>query len=62
LGQLKELQDERMEVTVERVTDLPPTALDSLVVESEAASRRFVRRSSYEWVAGANRFDQPGEA
>jgi GNAT superfamily N-acetyltransferase len=50
-----------MEVTVERLTDLPPDALAALVAESERAGWRFVRRLSDEWAAGANRFDRPGE-
>jgi len=51
-----------MEVTVKRLTDLTPGALAALVVESEQAGWRFVRRLSDEWVTGANRFDKPREA
>jgi GNAT superfamily N-acetyltransferase len=51
-----------MDVTVERLTDLPPDALAALVAESERDGWRFVRRLSDEWAAGTNRFDHPGEA
>jgi GNAT superfamily N-acetyltransferase len=51
-----------MDVIIERLPDLPLDSLAPLVVESEQAGWRFVRRLSDEWAAGANRFDQPGEA
>jgi GNAT superfamily N-acetyltransferase len=51
-----------MDVTVERLKDLPADALAPLLAESEWTGRRFVRRLSDEWAAGANRFDRPGEA
>jgi GNAT superfamily N-acetyltransferase len=51
-----------MDVVVERLADLPLEALAALVSESEQAGFRFVRRLLDEWVAGANRFDRPGEA
>jgi GNAT superfamily N-acetyltransferase len=51
-----------MDVTVDRLTDLPPGALAALVADSERAGWRFVRRLADEWAAGANRFDRPGEA
>jgi GNAT superfamily N-acetyltransferase len=51
-----------MDVTIEHLTDLPRAVLVGLVVESEAAGLRFVRRLSDEWTANTNRFDQPGEA
>jgi GNAT superfamily N-acetyltransferase len=51
-----------MNVIIERLPDLPLDSLAPLVVESEQAGWRFVRRLSDEWAAGANRFDQPGEA
>lgn len=47
---------------IERLSDLPTDALDALVVESEHAGWRFVRRLGEEWASGANRFDGPGEA
>jgi GNAT superfamily N-acetyltransferase len=51
-----------MEVSVERLTNLPPDALDVLAAESEQDGWRFVRRLADEWATGANRFDRPGEA
>jgi GNAT superfamily N-acetyltransferase len=50
-----------MNFVIERHTDLPSGALAALVDESERDGWRFVRRLAEEWVAGANRFDQPGE-
>src|SRR5947209_17682817 len=51
-----------MDVTVERLTELPPHALAELVAESERGGWRFVRRLADEWADGTNRFDRPGEA
>jgi GNAT superfamily N-acetyltransferase len=51
-----------MDVTVDRLTDLPPGALSALLADSERAGWRFVRRLADEWAAAANRFDRPGEA
>ena len=49
-------------MTIERIRDLGAGQLAALVAESEAQGLRFVRRLAEEWVSGANRFDQPGEA
>src|SRR4051812_14365414 len=51
-----------MDLTVERLTGLPPDALADLVAEGERDGWRFVRRLADEWAAGINRFDRPGEA
>src|SRR5262249_40244047 len=50
-----------MDVTIERLTDLPPAALAALVADGEAAGWRFVRRLARGWATGANRFGPPGE-
>jgi GNAT superfamily N-acetyltransferase len=47
---------------IERLNELPVDDLDALVVDSERAGLRFVRRLAEEWTSGANRFDRPGEA
>lgn len=49
-------------LAIERLIDPAPGAFDALVVESEQAGHRFVRRLAEEWASGANRFDRPGEA
>jgi GNAT superfamily N-acetyltransferase len=49
-------------VTVERIVDLAPAPLTTLVAESERSGLRFVRRLTAEWASGINRFDRPGEA
>jgi GNAT superfamily N-acetyltransferase len=51
-----------MDVTIERLSDLPLAALAPLLAESEQAGHRFVRRLADEWATGINRFDKPGEA
>ena len=51
-----------MRVTIERISDLGAGQVAALVADSEAQGVRFVRRLAEEWVSGANRFDQPGEA
>ena len=51
-----------MSVTVQRLVDLPADGLADLVTESEGFQLRLVRRLVDEWIAGANRFDRPGEA
>jgi GNAT superfamily N-acetyltransferase len=51
-----------MNVTVDRLRDLPLDALAPLVAESEQADWRFLQKLQDEWAAGANRFDKPGEA
>jgi GNAT superfamily N-acetyltransferase len=48
--------------TIERVRELSVTSFTTLVAESERSGLRLVRRLIAEWVSGANRFDQPGEA
>jgi GNAT superfamily N-acetyltransferase len=47
---------------IERWRELPGEAVDALVVESERAGLRLVRRLVDEWASGANRFDRPDEA
>jgi GNAT superfamily N-acetyltransferase len=51
-----------MSVTVQRLVELPADGLADLVTESEGFQLRLVRRLVDEWIAGANRFDRPGEA
>ena len=46
---------------IERLTEVPPGPFDPLVVESESAGYRLVRRLVDEWASGENRFDRPGE-
>ncbi|MGH7375055.1 MAG: GNAT family N-acetyltransferase, partial [Candidatus Rokuibacteriota bacterium] len=50
-----------MAVLIERLSELPAELLGPLVVESERAGLRFVRRLADEWTSGRNRFDRPGE-
>ena len=47
---------------IEQLQDLPPDRVHNLLVDSEAAGSRIVRRAVDEWAAGTNRFDRPGEA
>ena len=47
---------------VERLHELPADRVAPLIVESEQAGLRFVRRLVEEWAIGQNRFDRPGEA
>ena len=49
-------------VTVERIVDLAPASLTTLVAEGERSGLRFVRRLTADWASGTNRFDRPGEA
>jgi GNAT superfamily N-acetyltransferase len=49
-------------LSVTQIHDLPADALAPLVAESEREGFRFVRRLQDDWLAGANRFSQPGEA
>jgi GNAT superfamily N-acetyltransferase len=49
-------------VEIERVAELGPDALATLIAESEASGLRFVRRLVDDWATAANRFDRPGEA
>ena len=51
-----------MAALIERLSDLPPAALEALVAESEQGGLRFMRRLVEEWASGANRFDGDGEA
>jgi len=46
---------------IERLTEVSPGLFDALVVESESAGYRLVRRLVDEWAGGENRFDRPGE-
>ena len=47
---------------IERLTELSPGQLRTLIADSEAQGLRFVRRLDEEWAGGVNRFDRPGEA
>jgi GNAT superfamily N-acetyltransferase len=49
-------------VEIERLSELSPGQLRTLVADSETQGLRFVRRLDEEWAAGVNRFDRPGEA
>jgi GNAT superfamily N-acetyltransferase len=51
-----------VDLSVNRLNDLPPDRLADLVAESEKAGYRFLRRLVEDWENGANRFAQPGEA
>src|SRR2546423_527345 len=51
-----------MTVAIERLSNLQPECLATLIAESERGGLRFVRRLADEWTSGANRFDRPGEA
>ena len=51
-----------MTVAIERLSDLQPECLATLIAESERGGLRFVRRLADEWTSGANRFDRLGEA
>ena len=50
-----------MDVSIERLADLPSDSLAPLVAESEQTGEHFVRRLADEWTTGTNRFDKPGE-
>jgi GNAT superfamily N-acetyltransferase len=50
-----------VQVTIERLHDLPADGLEALLADSEQAGSRIVRRLVDEWVSGANRFDQSGK-
>ena len=50
------------QVSVERLNEAPTGHLATLIVESEQAGLRLVRRLADEWADGRNRFDRPGEA
>jgi len=47
---------------IERLYELPPDGIRDLLVDSEAAGSRVVRRLVADWADGSNRFDRPGEA
>jgi len=47
---------------IERLDELRPESINSLVAESEQAGHGFVRRLAEEFSSGRNRFDRPGEA
>jgi GNAT superfamily N-acetyltransferase len=51
-----------MTARIERLADLPAAGFVVLLVESEQAGLRFLRRLADEWASGVNRFDRPGEA
>jgi GNAT superfamily N-acetyltransferase len=48
--------------SIEALRELSPDRLAELLIDSEAAGSRIVRRLVDDWTAGANRFDRPGEA
>ena len=48
--------------SIERLHGVPPDQMRDLLVDSEAAGSRIVRRLVDEWADGTNRFDRPGEA
>jgi GNAT superfamily N-acetyltransferase len=48
--------------SIEELHELLPDRVGELLVDSEAAGSRIVRRLTDDWTAGANRFDRPGEA
>jgi GNAT superfamily N-acetyltransferase len=49
-------------VEIERLTELSPGQLRTVIADSEAQGLSFVRRLDEEWAGGVNRFDRPGEA
>jgi GNAT superfamily N-acetyltransferase len=49
-------------VEIERLSQLSPGQLRTLIADSEAHGLSFVRRLDEEWAGGVNRFDRPGEA
>jgi GNAT superfamily N-acetyltransferase len=50
-----------MTVVIEPLSDVRPERLAALLIDSERAGQRFVRRLVDEWASGVNRFDRPGE-
>jgi GNAT superfamily N-acetyltransferase len=48
--------------SIEALHELTPERISELLVDSEAAGSRIVRRLVDDWIAGTNRFDRPGEA
>lgn len=56
------VREQRSTERIERLSELPLDGLDALVVDSERAGLRFVRRLADKWSSGGNRFDRPGEA
>jgi predicted adenylyl cyclase CyaB len=54
--------DSRRPALIERLQGLPPDRVHDLLVDSEAAGSRIVRRAVDQWADGTNRFDRPGEA
>ena len=48
--------------SIEPLRELPPDRVKELLLDSEAAGSRIVRRLVDEWAARTNRFDRPGEA
>jgi GNAT superfamily N-acetyltransferase len=55
------VDDNGLPVLVVRLAELPADRLAELLVESERAGFRFVRRLVKEWDGGINRFERPGE-
>ena len=51
-----------MQVSIERVTQLPLFELTPLMVESRHVGLRVLQRLLDEWSSGDNRFNRPGEA
>ena len=48
--------------SIQALRELSSDRVGDLLVDSEAADSRIVRRLIDDWAAGANRFDRPGEA
>jgi len=47
---------------IDKLQDVSPDRVGDLLVDSEAAGSRIVRRLMDEWADGTNRFERPGEA
>jgi GNAT superfamily N-acetyltransferase len=56
------LSTSRIEVSIERATQLEPNDLDELVIRSLEEGFQFVQRLRDEYESGVNRFEHPGEA
>jgi GNAT superfamily N-acetyltransferase len=48
--------------SIEALHELSTDRVGELLIDSEAAGSRIVHRLVADWIAGANRFDGPGEA
>src|SRR5882672_1598423 len=47
---------------IDKLQDVSPDRVGDLLVDSEAAGSRIVRRLMDEWADGTNRFERPGES